>query len=562
MKTWVLLLTITLSLTGCKAGNKIIDSISNTMNFNKNLPTTEETFCDGFVFVERIIDSDGNIIEENRTEQSAFCGWEDPAEAGTILNEYCEGYSFIREIADGNFGKTVETEENSSECGYNPPAAGSLLKDYCEGFTLIKELADGNYGKTIEQEENSPECGWAPPPSGTILDQYCDGFDLVEDVADGNGGTIVKIVEKNSFECGSEPEILDVQFEGMLTTFKKLDVIVNYTQNGEVLNKPVTVSTTIGVLDETSGTTPFRTKLGIEPFGQGTGTVTVNDKTYTVVAEADPICVVSGGFDCRGYRATGINQIYYPDDQVVDIKLYFVVAEYRAGFYRDIDATQGVERDMNVMIEKVNNIYKNSGVHINFVYAGFEFKPDEENGFTYIKRVMNAPRFDAIQPDIFISMGNGSTQYCGLGKVRYYFTAPGALIVYCWNPFTLSHEIGHTLGLAHGPNNSSNAANGYIYPDFGHGIMNLREIGPCNPKEGSVMSYSPQRKIFSNSLIETTCEQGLSYMGDRTISDAAASLNFIRFNASLAGEQYYGRTGSNSIPLVSQYPLHGAIIVD
>ena len=43
------------------------------------------------------------------------------------------------------------------------PAAGTELSRECDGYTLVRELADGNGGSTLEREDESTECGWEEP---------------------------------------------------------------------------------------------------------------------------------------------------------------------------------------------------------------------------------------------------------------------------------------------------------------------------------------------------------------------------------------------------------------
>jgi hypothetical protein len=201
------------------------------------------------------------------------------------------------------------------------------------------------------------------------------------------------------------------------------------------------------------------------------------------------------------------------------------------------------------MIERVNLVLSDSGVFIRLRLVGWEHKNNDENGFTWMnQRVRDAHLYD-LKPDIMITFTSGGNEWCGLGRVRTRFTEPGMFLISCWNPQTFAHELGHTLGLAHGPENSSNPARGYIYPDFGHGTMNNRIFGSCNPTSGSTMSYAPSKKYFSNSLAEHVCEQGVHYRGSRDgelASDSAAALNFTRFSFSLVGERFY-RSGVISL---------------
>ena len=152
-------------------------------------------------------------------------------DAGTVLEESCDGTTLIQVIADGNGGSTTEETPNSEACGYEkPPLFGTPLSDpYCANsteqqfldllntiqnlgdFDKVQDFADGEGGSYTEVvETDSADCGWEPPPEeGTLLgDSYCAGSltpeeydphwqninhllpeDRLQDYADGEGGT-------------------------------------------------------------------------------------------------------------------------------------------------------------------------------------------------------------------------------------------------------------------------------------------------------------------------------------------------------------------------------------
>jgi hypothetical protein len=96
------------------------------------------------------------------------------------------------------------------------------------------------------------------------------------------------------------------------------------------------------------------------------------------------------------------------------------------------------------------------------------------------------------------------------------------------NPYTGLHEIGHAVGLAHGPDNRAFEANGYIWPDFGHGYSQPM----CSDQNADLMSYAYRATVFNNS--QMLCGDGWP-AGDRTYADSAYHLNRVRYDVSLVG---------------------------
>ena len=90
------------------------------------------------------------------------------------------------------------------------------------------------------------------------------------------------------------------------------------------------------------------------------------------------------------------------------------------------------------------------------------------------------------------------------------------------------HEIGHTVGLAHGPDNSAHARYGYIWPDFGHGYSTPM----CGDQVTDVMSYGYKASVHNNS--QQVCSNG-SPAGSREYADSAYHLNRVRYDVSLIG---------------------------
>ena len=84
------------------------------------------------------------------------------------------------------------------------------------------------------------------------------------------------------------------------------------------------------------------------------------------------------------------------------------------------------------------------------------------------------------------------------------------------------------VGLAHGPDNSAYPAEGYIWPNFGHGYSTPF----CPNQEADLMSYAYRAAVHNNSQID--CSDGWP-AGDRSYADSAYHLNRVRYDVSMIG---------------------------
>jgi hypothetical protein len=185
----------------------------------------------------------------------------------------------------------------------------------------------------------------------------------------------------------------------------------------------------------------------------------------------------------------------------------------------------------------MNELLQRSGVHVNLDLVDIRYA--YFTGFIDTKFVK-----EEYLPDAFLQVGGypqntSNGIICGWAGFDASFRKPLHPWGICgWKD--LLHELGHTVGLAHGPDNAYNQGTGYVFPDFGHGFT-----GVC-PGHGSIMAYNSSRTLFSNSLL--TCEQitpngsgGNQPAGHRKKGqsgfDEAYAINRVRYNvAGINGE--------------------------
>ena len=93
--------------------------------------------------------------------------------------------------------------------------------------------------------------------------------------------------------------------------------------------------------------------------------------------------------------------------------------------------------------------------------------------------------------------------------------------------------MGHSVGLAHGPENQFNQKSGYLFPQYGHGWNDI-----CYLKD-DLMSYGYEGVFHSNSKLDCSDIFGDDDRysgwpaGDPQWSDTAKALNRIRYDVSL-----------------------------
>lgn len=273
----------------------------------------------------------------------------------------------------------------------------------------------------------------------------------------------------------------------------------------------------------------------------GYGDIEINGEIVDYEILPVPVCekYTTGvdAYDCEGNLVDKASSelIYYgPDDTEV------VTWEVGIMWYsRDLDYNETVRTPMDDLLianarKKIadwNEIYFKSGI-----YVKLELKE------VYTGRITNLEVLEQfgsqIGVDVIMGLGYSYPDTCGVAYGNRRFRQGYAIGGFSkCDKYTDLHELGHAVGLAHGPENQKNQKEGYIFKEFGHGWNDI-----CGSYD-TIMSYGRNSIFFSNS--DLTCFDVLSgqtpYMdynvdlaaGDKSITDEAHAINRVRYDVSL-----------------------------
>ena len=274
--------------------------------------------------------------------------------------------------------------------------------------------------------------------------------------------------------------------------------------------------------------------FGDGSYSDATVTFFMGDRTeqYLLPFVEEPRCYSKVNIDCQGYIQKGnSNFIYYGEDdlKVVIWELGILIHASHKQYgdsvpvgimYEYPEVWDKWER----RVEQYNKIYKDSGIFVRYKLKNI-WLSHYHNLREVEQQALELP------VDIVLAYGTSHPNTCGVAypNVRFNYGQPPASMSRC-NIATDLHEIGHSVGLAHGPENQAYQRKGYIFPQFGHGWNDV-----CG-RYDDIMSYGRDRIFHTNS--NKTCNDVLllkenNMAGNRNYTDTAYAINRVRYDVSL-----------------------------
>jgi hypothetical protein len=345
--------------------------------------------------------------------------------------------------------------------------------------------------------------------------------------ADGEGGTYTE-KDPSSVDCGYSTTLTLSLEENPGDRFYPVVIDVDYVdvrgndQSWGMIHSDTTIGNAVRVDTDT-----------IHIYGDartGDGIFTLGAEEIQFRMDPEPTCEISYGLDCNGYRQRTEPMIYYGEDDDLIVVWELAVLIYTRGDTIEIigDATDSQWEKWETRIGRYNKVYERSGVHIRY-----ELTELKQATFGSLADLQNLRR--QLDADIVLGHGTSYAGTCGVARVTVYFREgnPPVSLSKC-DDYTDLHELGHSVGLAHGPENQSNEASGYIFPEFGHGWNDI-----CGFKD-DIMSYGYEGIFHTNERLycsDIFTQYTGQAAGSRQVSDTAYHLNRVRYTVSLIHDE-------------------------
>ncbi len=272
----------------------------------------------------------------------------------------------------------------------------------------------------------------------------------------------------------------------------------------------------------------------------GDGIFTLGREEIQFRIEEEPVCEVDSQIDCEGHRQNSSQDLIYygeDDDRVVTWELGVLVYathythgdDLPVGIMGELDETHREWDKWQKRVEQYNRIYEESGVHIRYKLSKL--------WLAHYHSLYDVGTMTTGKPvDVVLGYGTSYVDTCGVARVNTHFSEgkPPYSMSRC-TIYTDLHEIGHSIGLAHGPENQLWQQTGYLFSGFGHGWNDI-----CNGKD-DLMSYGREGVFHSNSKLYCDEIFGDWYpailAGGREWSDTAHALNRVRYDVSLVHKE-------------------------
>lgn len=397
-----------------------------------------------------------------------------------------------------------------------------------------------------------------PPPTypeeGTVLNTECDGYTATVEFADGNGGSTFTPQEQST-ECGWEDPIINVEVvQDTGDRFDRVEFKVSATHFGDDIDWDF----------EIEYGTVIETEDGIEIASDGrlgthVGIIAGEEYQYTFVREqlCEGTIQDQGSFwvpyDCQGYRQGSMTPFYiWYGEPDVDTRIVYwdVINVYADARWDGLEGRPMIGEPTShslyrseTTIRVVNERFEQWGIHVRLRLVG-TYGTKNPNSMLYHNYIEDG----TLPPADFIANNQSAgAGFCGFAgqsssfrdhkrKHRYLTFLNGC------STDTWLHEMGHAVGLGHGPQ-TENPGAGATFPDFAQGAGGGSVCGP----NYDIMTYggSWNSKSFTSPYVDCERHYPDSFKqyhgqpsGDTSFSATGYAINRVRYDVSLVHDEW------------------------